>query len=389
VLIIVENQSVPRDRRAWQIALALKAHRFDVIVVCPQGDEDRAPFERKDGVEIHRFPLEHATAGPAGYIREYSQAMRRIVAQVRRIAARRPIDIVHACNPPDFLLMAVWALRRRGTRLVFDHHDLVPELYLSRFKRGRDVLYRSTLLAEKIGFTFADIVLSANESYRRIAIERGGKRPGDVYVVRNGPDLARFDVVDPDETLKRGRRHLLAYIGVMGPQDGVDYAVRALAALRKKRGDWQAVFVGEGDSVAAVRALASSLRLDDHVDFLGWRRDGDLRRVLSTADVCLAPDPKSPLNELSTTLKVAEYMAMRRPTVAFDLMETRVTAGDSALYAPPNDVSSFAACIDQLLDDPARRVSLGELGRARVEQSLSWEHSERVLTAAYERLRSR
>jgi glycosyltransferase involved in cell wall biosynthesis len=276
-------------------------------------------------------------------------------------------------------------LKRAGTAFLFDHHDLVPELYLSRFGRGPDLLYRVTLALERRTFRLADVVVATNESYRRVALERGEKREEDVFVVRSAPDLARFTQVEPDPTLRRGKEHLLAYLGVMGPQDGVDHALRALALLARRRDDWHAVFVGSGDVADRMYTLAAELGLHQRVDFPGRLPDEDVRRVLSSADVCLSPDPKNPLNDLSTMNKIVEYMAMSRPVVSYDLVEARVSAGDAAVYVKANDEEDFARAVELLLDDPGRRLEMGRLGRRRVEEELSWEHSERALLAAYER----
>jgi glycosyltransferase involved in cell wall biosynthesis len=344
--------------------------------------EDRAVV---DGVDIHRYPLTAATGGPLGYVREYSRALRSTRKLARRIARERRIDVVHACNPPDLLLPAVRFLRGRGSAFVFDQHDLVPELYESRFGRSGDVLHRLTLRAERRTFALADVVISTNESYRRIALERGRKRPEDVFVVRSAPDVSRFVQVASDSGLRAGRAHLLAYLGVMGPQDGVDHALRALARLRSRRDDWRAIFIGDGDALPRMRALSGELDLSHDVTFTGRLSDEDVLRVLSTADVCLAPDPKNPLNDVSTMNKIVEYMAVGRPIVSYDLVEARVSAGDAALYAVPNDESAFADCIDRLLDDPEARRRMGALGRERVETTLSWSHSEEQLLRAYAR----
>ncbi|MEP6811373.1 MAG: glycosyltransferase family 4 protein [Actinomycetota bacterium] len=385
-LILVENLSVPFDRRVWQECRTLVDAGFEVTVICPRGvKRDRESLEERDGVQIHRYPLEAATGGPVGYVREYGAALWHTRRIAKRLARAKPFDVVQACNPPDLLLPAVRSLKRNGTAFVFDHHDLVPELYESRFGRGRDRLYRLTLAAERWTFRIADVVVSTNESYRRVALDRGGKRPEDVFVVRSAPDLERFVRSEPDPSLARGKPHLLAYLGVMGPQDGVDHALRALAGLRERRDDWHAIFVGEGDVLASMRALAAGLGLEGVVEFPGRLPDDDVIRILSTADVCLAPDPKNPLNDVSTMNKIVEYMAMARPLVSYNLVEARVSAGDAALYADANDPKSFAACIDALLDDPERRRRMGAEGRSRVERDLSWIHSQRELLRAYER----
>jgi glycosyltransferase involved in cell wall biosynthesis len=385
VLFISENAPVPSDRRVWNESLTLAAAGWDVVVCAQGAKRHREPFEVIDGIEIHRFPLEPAAGGPLGYAREYGQALWRIRRLANRLHRERPFDVVHAANPPDFLLLAALGLRRRGARLVFDHHDLVPELYAAKFGGGGP-LHRVACALEKVAFRLADVVVCTNESYRRIALERGGRAPEDVFVVRNGPDLERFRPAAPDESWKRGRRHLLAYLGIMGPQDGLDHALRGLAVLRGRRDDWQAVFIGEGDMLEEMRRLAAELGIADHVEFAGWRYDDDIRTILSTADVCLAPDPPSPLNDVSTMIKIPEYMAMGKPLVSYDLKESRFSAGDAALYAPPGDVEAFGACLDALLADPPLRARMGARGRKRVERELAWEHSERALLAAYERV---
>jgi glycosyltransferase involved in cell wall biosynthesis len=342
-------------------------------------------FELLDGVEIHRYPLTPATAGPRGYAREYLQAAWHTWRLANRLARKHELDVVHACNPPDFLLALVWNLRRRGAALVFDHHDLVPELYLSRFGRGKDALYRGVVGLERLAFELADVVIATNESYRRIALTRGRKHPEDVYVVRSAPDLERFRQREPELGFKRGKAHLISYLGVMGPQDGVDHALRALADLHARRQDWHAIFMGAGDVLDDMRSLAKSLGLGGLVDFPGRVPDDYVERVLSSSDVCLAPDPMNPLNDVSTMNKILEYMAMSRPIVSYMLREAHVSAGEAALYAPANDVSAFSDAIATLLDDPARRSRMGATGRQRIEGELSWVNSERELLKAYER----
>jgi glycosyltransferase involved in cell wall biosynthesis len=383
-LLLVENLSVPTDPRVWPECRSLRDDGWDVVVVCPKGrDRDLADHEQLESVEIHRFDLRPAGSGPAGYLREYASAMRSLWGIVRRLARTRRFDVVHGCNPPDGLLLAALPLRARGAAFVFDHHDLVPELYASRFGRGRSPLGRATLVTERVSFALADVVLAPNESYRRVAIERGRKAPDRVFVVRNAPDLDRLRPAEPDPALKRGKAHLLGYVGVLGAQDGGDVAIRALRHLRRRRSDWHAVFAGAGDQLAELRRLTAELELDGHVDFVGWLGAREVKSLLSTADVCLSPEPLTPLNRKSTMIKVAEYMAMERPLVAFDLPETRYTAGEAALYAPASDEDAFAACIDELLADPARRARMGRLGRERLEGGLSWRHSEKALLRAY------
>ncbi|MER7176472.1 glycosyltransferase family 4 protein [Streptomyces mesophilus] len=383
-LILVENLSVPFDRRVWQECTTLRDAGWDVQVICPRGEKrDTEPEALIDGVRIHRYPLRAATGGPAGYLREYGTALWHTVRLARKVG---PVDVVHACNPPDLLFLPALWLKRQGARFVFDQHDLVPELYLSRFDRGKDLLYRAVCALERRTYRAADIVLSTNESYREVALGRGGQRPEDVFVVRSAPDVGRFQPVPAEPELKRGKPHLLCYLGVMGPQDGVDYALRALAKLRDELGrtDWHAVFIGGGDTFDAMVRLARRLGLTEQVQFTGRIPDADLARYLSTADVCLSPDPHNPLNDVSTMNKVLEYMVMGRPIVSFDLKEARVSAGDAAVYAPGNDESEFAKGIALLLDDPDLRARMGKTGQERIGGELAWRHSQASLLAAYE-----
>ncbi|MQA59943.1 MAG: glycosyltransferase [Actinophytocola sp.] len=384
-LILVENLSVPFDRRVWQESNALRDAGWEVHVICPTGAKQDTEAEAViDGIRIHRYRLRAATGGPAGYLREYGLALLHTLRLALRVGK---VDIVHACNPPDLLFVVAKLLKARGTKFVFDQHDLVPELYLSRFARGEDRLYRVVCLLERLTYRAADVVIATNESYRDAAIDRGGKDPDDVFVVRSAPAVERFRPVNAQPLLKRGKPHLLCYLGVMGPQDGVDYALRALAHLREARDDWHAVFIGAGDTFDAMVSFAADLGLAGLVEFTGRIPDADLLRYLSTADVCLSPDPRNPLNDVSTMNKVMEYMAMGRPIVSFELKEARVSAGEAAVYARADDEAEFAELIARLLDDPAQRASMGQIGRARVTGPLSWENSRIALVAAYERAR--
>jgi len=383
-LILVENLSVPFDRRVWQESTTLRDAGWEVHVICPQGTKRDTEAEAVvDGVHIHRYPLKAATGGPAGYLQEYGSALWHTLRLARKVG---PVDVVHACNPPDLLYLVAKLLKRHGAKFIFDQHDLCPELYLSRFDRGQDLLYRGVCALERATYRAADVVISTNESYKQVARIRGGKRPEDVFVVRSAPVVERFHEVPAEPELKKGKPYLLAYLGVMGPQDGVDYALRALANLRDEVGrtDWHAVFVGSGDAFDDMVALSAKLGLANQVEFTGRISDEDLVRYLSTADVCLSPDPLNPLNDVSTMNKVMEYMAMSKPIVSFELREARVSAGDAAVYAPANDETEFAALVSRLLDDPEERVRMGKLGQARVAGPLSWENSAKSLLAAYE-----
>jgi glycosyltransferase involved in cell wall biosynthesis len=387
VLILVENESVPFDRRVWEESRTLAEAGYRVVVVCPRDSDrgDTEPYVELEGVQIHRFRLRFARHGP-GYAREYVSALWHSLRITLRLQRQEPFDVVHVCNPPDLMILAALPLKAVGSRLIFDQHDVVPELYLSRFPGGSRLLHRLLTLLERLAYAAADVVIATNESYRRIALERGRVAPDRVFVVRNGPNLDRFVPVDPDPRLKRGKEHLVCYIGVIGHHDGVDHALRALAHLRHGIGrtDFHAVFIGFGDALESCIGLARELRLGDCVEFTGRGTDEVLQRYLSTADVCLSPDPQSPFNDVSTMMKIMEYMSMSRPIVSFDLTESRFSAGEAAVYAHNDDEEEFARLIAKLLDAPEQRAEMGAAGRRRVEQSLSWNASRQQLLQAYD-----
>lgn len=388
VLILVENLSVPFDRRVWQESQALTGAGFQVTVICPTGsDRDLEREAMIDGVRMLRYPLRGATGGARGYVREYTAALWHTLRLAIKVRRESHVDIVHACNPPDLLFLVALALRPGGTRFIYDQHDLFPEMFLSRFPSGSRVLYQFTRFLERLTFAAADGVISTNETHKRVAIQRGKVPAEQVVVVRSAPDTSRFVRCRPDPTLRNGKRYLAAYLGVMGHQDGVDYALRALAHLRfgMGRDDLHCIFMGAGDAYDEMVALSRQLGIADIVDFPGWVGDEFIQLCLSTADICLAPDPPTAYNNACTMNKIVEYMAMARPIVSFDLVESRVSAADSAVYVGGSDVEEFAFAIDELLRDPERREHMGSAGRVRIEHELSWNTSRRNLIEFYTR----
>lgn len=386
-VLLVENESVPTDRRVWIEACILRDSGYDVTIVCPVGvGRDSETDVQVDGVAIRRFPLKRAESGFAGFIVEYLTALWRMAWIVWRMDG--PIAVIHSANPPDFLFLVglVPKLRWR-TKLVFDHHDLVPELFESRFNVRGPALWLVRVV-ERLNFAIADAVISTNESYRRIAIERGRKRPDQVRVVRNARDRSSFKRVAPDPSLRRGKRFLAVYVGVMGPQDGADCAIRAAAHYRYDLGrdDLQVTFVGDGAAMEDCQRLAAELGVADMIEFAGWQEFDDVLRYLSSADIGLATDPPSPLNDSSTMIKVIEYLAVELPLVSFDLPESVVSAGDAALYAPGGDELALAKNIAVLLDDPALREELADRARRRNVGMLSWETARDELLATYRHL---
>jgi glycosyltransferase involved in cell wall biosynthesis len=390
-LIIVQNLPVPFDRRVWLECKALTAAGYEVTVISPKGNDDPG-HEVIDGVTLLRY-RPYAPGGSAlGFVLEYVYSFLATARLVLRARRDGRFDVLQACNPPDiFWPIGRWLRRRDGSRFVFDHHDLCPELYDSRFPEGRRLPWRGLVALEKATFRTADHVVATNTSYAEIAVRRGGKDPADVTVVRTGPDPERLRRRAAVPALRRGRRHLVAYIGVMGPQDGVDLAVRAAAHVVHDLGreDVSFTFMGAGDSYSDIVRLRDDLGLRDHVELPGRVPDDTVLDVLSTADVGLSPDPKNPLNDLSTMNKTLEYMAFGMPVVAFDLKETRVSADGAASYVPSGDVAAYAQAIVELLDDDSRRSAMGRAGRLRIEEELGWPHQRDAYVGVYDRLLGR
>jgi len=387
VLILVENLPSPFDRRVWQEATTLRDAGWTVSIVCPTGRGYEKRFERIDGIDIHRYPLPVEASGAAGYLLEYGAALLWSFVLSWKVMLGRGFDVIHACNPPDLLFLVGAMFKPFGKKFVFDHHDLNPELYEAKFGR-RDFLYRVMLALERWTFRTADVSIATNASYRRIAIERGGMAPERVFVVRSGPSLERMKIVPPVESLKRGRRHLVGYVGVMGRQEGIDLLLRAARTIVHGRGSSDVHFglVGGGTSLEEMKTLARELGVADYVTFTGRVPDADLLAMLNTADVCVNPDVANDMNDKSTMNKIMEYMALGKPIVQFDLAEGRYSAQDASLYARKNDPEDLAAKILELLDDPGRRARMGAYGRRRVENELEWRHEAPKLIAAYDAL---
>ena len=385
VLLLVENNAYPFDVRVRREAHALRDARYDVTVIAPRA-KGQPWSEHLDGVDVYRFPAPPGGDGVIGYAFEFAYATLAMLLLSFWVAVRKGFDVIHAANPPDTLFVIGAVFKLFGKKFVFDHHDLSPETYLSRFREPRpNLVYQVLRAMERCTYSVADIVIATNESYRHMALTRGGKRPNQVFVVRNGPPQT-FKALDPDLALAGRAKYLVGYIGTMGPQDGVDCWLRSVREIvvTLERKDFLAVIIGSGDAAPSLHALAKELGIEAHVWFTGRIPDVEARTWLSTVSVCVQPDPLSPLNDKSTMNKVMEYMALGKPLVAFDLIETRYSAGESALYASPNDELDFARKVCWLLDRPDECARLGAIGRDRVTSLLAWEHSVPELLRAYE-----
>ena len=384
VLILVENLPSPFDRRVWQEAGALRDAGHTVSIICPTGRGYEKKYEEIDGIAIHRYDLPMEAEGAMGYALEYGAALFHTFRLAWKVLFTRGFDVIHACNPPDLFFLIGAFFKLLGKKFVFDHHDINPELYEAKFGR-RDLFWKLMVALERFTFKCADVSLATNESYKRIAIERGGMDPQKVFVVRSGPSLERMKIQPPDAALRHGRKHLVGYVGVMGKQEGIDLLLRAVRHIVRDldRHDIHFGLVGGGTSLEELRTLARELGVEDYVTFTGRVPDAEMLAMLNTADVCVNPDIANDMNDKSTMNKIMEYMALGKPIVQFDLTEGRFSAREASLYARKNDPHDLAAKIVELVDDPVRREAMGAYGRRRVENELEWRYEVPKLLAAY------
>lgn len=387
--MLLENNPYTQDIRVRGEARALAAAGYRVSVVAPAalGEPKREVIH---GVRLFRYPPPPEGNGLWGYAVEYGYSLLAMWWISFGLLLREGFDVVHVHCPPDAFVLLGAFYKLLGKRFVYDHHDLGPEVYEARFAGRANPWVRAVLLRlERWSLRLADHVIATNQSYKAVEMQRGGVPEARITVVRNGPDLDRVRRVPPDPGLRRKAGTVLGYVGIMSHQDGLDYLLRALRHLVDDLGrdDFHCVVVGRGSALPRLRQLAADLGLDRHVWFTGRVSDADLMRYLSTADICVVPDPSNPFNDRSTMIKVMEYMALGKPIVAFDLPEHRFSAQEAALYARPNDELDFARQIARLMDDPARREAMGATGRHRVETELAWRHSIPKLLDAYRGMR--
>jgi glycosyltransferase involved in cell wall biosynthesis len=402
--MLVQNH-FPSDVRVRNESELLRDEGYDVTVICLKRKGEKTS-EVVRGARVYRIPnLEFFEKAPVerqsllqrqltkfkavlGYLGEYAYFTLACLAISLYAAARHGVDVIHAHNPPDTLFLVALPFKLFGKKFIFDHHDLAPELYQSRYKVRRSIVLWGLIWAEKCSLKLADVTIATNESYKQIQIKRGGVRPDRCFVVRNGPGADLMAVVEPSERLRRMDKTILCYIGCLNPQDGLDYLLRALAHLTfdLKRSDYHCVIMGSGDSLENLKVMSRELKLEDHVEFTGYISDAELRANLSAADICLDPDPSSPLNDVSTWIKIMEYMAYGKPIVSFDLKETRYSAQDAAIYVEPNNEQQFGSAVAQLMDDPALRARMGAFGRNRVEREMQWSCVGKNLACAYRAL---
>jgi glycosyltransferase involved in cell wall biosynthesis len=390
ILIIVENLPVPFDTRVWKEAASLHANGYDVTVLCPRGKGYTRKHEIIDGIHIYRHPMPKEGDSPFGYLYEYGSALFWEFLYAWWIFLRHGFHVIQGCNPPDDIFLVALPFKILGVKYIFDHHDANPELYLSKFDR-KDAFYKVQVGLEKMTYRFSDVVMATNNSYRELATTRGKLPPEDVFVVRNGPDTRTFNAVAPKPELKYGKRYLVGYVGNMSTQEGLDILLDAALHIRNLgRHDVHFTCVGGGPGLGKLQQAVRDKGLQDTVNFTGRISDQELLDILSTSDVCVNPDKPCEMNDISTMIKIMEYMALGKPIVQFDLKEGRFSAMDASLYAHnASGAEDFAAKILCLLEDCATRTRMGEFGRRRVEEVLAWDHSVPNLLAAYQRVFSK
>ena len=386
VLIIVENLPVPFDTRVWKEACSLRQDGYEVSVLCPCGKGYDMRYEFLEGIHVYRHPMVKEGNSAFGYILEYGCALFWEFLYAWWIYLRRGFNVIQGCNPPDTIFLVALPFKLFGVKYIFDHHDANPELYLSKYGR-KGLLYKVQVWLERLTYFFSDVVIATNRSYAELAVKRGGKRPEDVFVVRNGPDLNTFRAVPPNPAVKYGKPYLVGYVGTMSVQEGLDILVDVAQHIKDLgRSDVHFTCIGGGPSLVALRRMVEEKQLSDTMNFTGRIPERQLLEILSTADVCVNPDRPCEMNDISTMIKIMEYMALGKPIVQFDLKEGRFSAQDAALYVRPEQgVAGFAANILWLLDNPDERKRMGEFGRARVQDELAWEYSVGNLLAAYNR----
>jgi len=386
VLIIVENMPAPFDFRVWKEARSLREAGYQVVVLCPKGTGYRKGYEFLNGIHIYRHPLTKEGNSRCGYLLEYVSALFWELLYSFWIYLRHGFHVIQGCNPPDDIFLVALPFKLFGVKYIFDHHDVNPELYFSKYEK-RDFLYRLQVWLEKMTFLFSDVVISTNNSYRDIAITRGGIARESVFVVRNGVEPKMFKPVPPNPSLKHGKRHLVGYVGHMSTQEGIDILIDVAQSFKDAgRRDVHFTCVGGGPGLPGFRRLAQEKHLDDMINFTGRIPDAELLEILSTADVCVNPDKPCPMNSMSTMIKIMEYMALGKPIVQFEGSEGRFSAQEASLYSAGADhVRDFAEKILWLLDHPEERERMGVFGRRRIEKELAWEYSIENLLAAYER----
>jgi glycosyltransferase involved in cell wall biosynthesis len=383
ILILVENLPVPLDRRVWQESLALRNAGYPVVVICPQMHGQVLPEEKLEGIQIYRHPLSTEAAGFWGFFLEYLSALWGETRLAWKAWRRHRFRLIHLCNPPDLLFLVALPFKLLGVRVVYDVHDLWPEMFEAKFQR-RGLFYWMVRLAERLTYATAKVVLATNDTGRSVALRRGRKAPNKIFMVRTAPRMP-VTVFPPNPALKKGRRYLVGYVGVMGSADGVHHLLEAADWLVHSRGrhDIHFLLMGTGPEYDRLVQERARRKLVEYVDLPGWCQGETLYRALQTIDLGVSCDPKNSYNDACTMNKVLEYMAFGKAQVMFDLVESRASAGDAGFWVSENSAEALAQAIEKLLDNAALREQMGRLGSERFKKLVNWEDSVRELEAAY------
>lgn len=387
VLYILQNLPVPFDRRAWLQATALAGNGYTVSMICPKGRGQNASRETLEGIQIYRYWCPVEGHGKLGFIVEFAWCFIATFLLSLRIALfGRGFDIFHICNPPETYWPMAWFWRAFGKVFIWDYRDLSPELAVAKFGREDGAMIKALLWLEKMTFAAAQFIVATNESYKKVAMDRGKKRAEDIFIVRSAPSLSRFRVYDRDSQYYKGKPHLIAYLGEICQQDGVENVVRAAKIMRDELGrdDFHCILIGGGPHQPAVVEYARQQGVADLCTFTGIVSDEELCRILSSAEIGIDPVPKNEWSDRSTMNKILEYMFFGLPVVAFDLTEAKVSAADAGLFVEPGSDRAMAEGIAGLLDDAARRRAMSEFGQHRLRNAVAFEYSIPPLLACYE-----
>lgn len=384
VLFIVENQSMPFDKRVWSEALSVKEFGFTVSVISPEKSTGQKKYEVIEGVHIYRHPMPIEARGKAGFIIEYLNALFWEFVLSIRIYVKKPFHIIHGANPPDHIFLIALFYKLFGVKYIFDHHDLTPENFLAKFQQ-KDLLYTISLLMENLTFKTANIIISTNESYKKIAKNRGSKKKEEIFVVRNGPDLSQYEFPIPNKDLKQGFDYLVAYLGVIAKQEGIDNLLRSVHHIVYQRNihNIKFIIIGTGTNWQEMVNLSKEMSVDPYVHFTGFIPYRDLYEILSTADLCVNPEFRDSFTDKSTMIKIMDYMVFGKPIIQYETTEGKVTAGDAAKYIKNNNEVEFAEAIIELLRDPAKRKKMGAVARQRIDEKLNWNIQKNNLKKAY------
>ena len=384
ILFIVENQPLPSDVRVWSEIQAVKELGYDVTAISPVNERAKKKYEIIDGVEIFRHPMPVEAKTKAGFLFEYVNALFWELFLSVRIFLKKRFHIIHGANPPDHIFIVALFFKLFGTQYIFDHHDITPENYLAKFGKNTFV-YKILLIMEMLTFKTADIVISTNESYKKIAINRGKKNRNKVFVVRNGPDMSKVIFMSPNERLKKGFDYLVAYLGVIGNQEGIDILLKTIHHIvyDKDIKNIGFMIIGTGPDWNNMVRLSKEMKIDKYVTFTGFIPYKNLYEILATADVCVNPEFRNEFTDKSTMIKIMDYMVFGKPIIQFETTEGKVTAGNAALYLDKNDEVEFAEAIINLLNDPEKRKEMGKIATKRIKEKLNWDIQKVNLKKAY------